>query len=1005
MLADQWRQAKQIFSDALELEPSRRPAFLTDACSGNADLRREVESLLEAHSRQESFLEHPAVADSGIAPGSRLGVYQIEELIGAGGMGEVYRAVDTTLGLAVAIKVLPPLSSSDPVRLWRFEQEARAAAILHHPNILYVHQLGTHEGQTYIVSELLEGQTLRVRLKDPLPMPEILDYANQIADGLTAAHEKGIVHRDLKPENLFITRYGQVKILDFGLAKAVEGIDRADTAPTVNRGLHRTESGVRLGTISYMSPEQIRGHETGPPSDIFSFAVVLYEMVTGTLPFRGENSSAICEAILNSAPEEPNTLTSKASHELDPIIERALKKDPDQRYQNASEIQTELRKLKSISTPVLEIVNARTQPRIAKWLLVGLAVAVLMAVPVTWLLHQRRSPQTTVGKYTLVLADFSNSTGESIFDDALKEGLEVDLGQSTFLNLLPADKIRTELQYMGHSGDERLTADLAREVCRRESAQATLSSSIANLGSHYVLTLKAVGCLGTELLAEEQGEADRREKVLTQLHELGSRLRNKLGESLSSIQKYDTPLEQATTSNLEALQAYSIASRIYRTQGDTASLPFYKRAIELDPNFAIAYADLGVVYENLNEHDLSRENATKAYRLRDRVTEHERFSIDSTYYRTVTGELEKAAQVYTAWEQTYVDEAAPRINLGIVDSALGHLEKAASEDRAGLQAAPNAASIYSDLTCDYLSLGNLGEAEGVLQEAQRRKFDEPMIPERYELAFLSGDENGMRHLVEETAGKPGLEDGLLASQADTEAFHGRLAQARDLSRRAVESALHADAKEIAANWRADAALREAEFGNSTQAEHDLAAALRFGKTREVQIAAAMALARSGEIARAQTIAAGLTKSFPEDTLLNSYWLPSIRAAIALYQKRPSRALEYLQATAPYELGGGTPPFNCGATMYPVYLRGEAYLEIQKWDSAAAESQKVVDHRGLIWNFPLGVLAKLQLARAYAGSGDQSKARAVYRELLDIWHDADANMPAYRSAKTELARLH
>jgi eukaryotic-like serine/threonine-protein kinase len=1004
MLADQWRQAKQIFSEALELEPSQRPAFLTNACSGNADLRREVESLLEAYIRQESFLEHPVVADSGITLGSRLGVYQIKELIGAGGMGEVYRAVDTTLGLAVAIKVLPPLSSSDPVRLWRFEQEARAAAILHHPNILYVHQLGTHEGQTYIVSELLEGQTLRVRLKEPLSMPEIIDYANQIADGLTTAHEKGIIHRDLKPENLFITRYGQVKILDFGLAKAVEGIDRADTRPSVNRGLHCTESGIRLGTASYMSPEQIRGLETGPSSDIFSFGIVLYEMVTGTLPFRGENSSAICEAILNSAPKAPNMLNPKAPHELDSIIERALQKNPDQRYQNASEIQAELRRLKSDSASSGVVVSTQTQPKIMKWLLVGSAVALLLAVPVTWLLRQRRAPQTATGKYTLVLSDFSNSTGESIFDDALKEGLEVDLGQSTFLSLLPADKIRTELRYMGHSGDERLTPDLAREVCRRESAQAALFSSIANLGSHYVLTLKAVGCMGTELLAEEQGEADRREKVLTQLHELGSRLRNKLGESLSSIQKYDTPLEQATTSNLEALQAYSIASRTYRAQGDAASLPFYQRAIELDPNFAIAYSDLGVVYENLNEHDLSRENATKAYQLRGRGTERERFSIDSTYYRTVTGELEKAAEVYAAWKQTYPEEAAPRINLGIIDSSLGLLEKAASEDRAGLQAAPNVATIYADLACDYLSLGNLDEAERVLQESQKLKFGEPLMPAHYQLAFLGGDDKEMRRLVEEAAGKPGLEDALLASQADTEAFYGRLMQARDLSRRAVESALHAGSKESAANWQADAALREAEFGNSVQAAHDIAAALHFAKTKEVQIAAAVVLARIGEIAQAQTIAAGLTKAFPEDTLLSSYWLPTIRAAIALHQKRPGRALESLQAATPYELGGGTPPFNCGATMYPVYLRGEAYQENRKWDSAASEYQKIVDHRGLVWNFPLGVLAKFQRARVYAGLGDKPKAQAAYRELLDLWRDADTNLPPYRSAKIELARM-
>jgi serine/threonine protein kinase/Flp pilus assembly protein TadD len=829
MLADQWRQAKQIFTDALELDPSQRPAFLADACSGDADLRREVESLLDAYGHQESFLERPALADCGIGPGSRLGVYQIEELIGAGGMGEVYRAVDTTLGLSVAIKVLPPLSSSDPLRLWRFEQEARAAAILHHPNILYVHQLGTHEGQTYIVSELLDGQTLRVTLKDPLTVSEILDYARQIADGLAAAHEKGIVHRDLKPENLFVTRYGQVKILDFGLAKAIESIDRPAATPIVNRGRHCTEFGVMLGTTSYMPPEQIRGQQIGPPSDIFSFGVVLYEMVTGTLPFRGENSEAICEAILNSTPAEPRTLNPSVTYELGTIIERALEKNPDQRYRNASEIQADLRKLRSTSSSATKVVRARPEPSLKKWLLVGLAVAGLIAAPVTWLLRHRRLPQTAAGKYTIVLADLTNTTGEPIFDDTLKQGLEVDLEQSTFLNLLPDERIRTELQYMGRSPDERLTPDLARDVCLRESSQAALLSSIATLGSHYVLTLKAVGCQSAELLDEEQGEADYREKVLTQLHELGSRLRNKLGESLSSIQKYDKPLEQATTSNLEALLAFSIASRTSGTQGDAAALPFYKRAIELDPNFALAYADLGVTYANLNEDEPSRENAKKAYELRDEVTEKERFSIDSTYYIAVTGELEKAAQVYAAWKQTYPEDAAPRTNLGLIDSWLGRFEKAASDDREGLRASPNTARIYSNLASDYLNLGDLDQAEGVLREAHKRNLDEGVVQQRYQLAFLRDDKKEMQLLVDEARGKPGLEDAFLASQADTEAFHGRLVKASEFSRQAVESALRADAKEIAATWQADAALRDAEFGNLVKAQRDVAAALKLAR--------------------------------------------------------------------------------------------------------------------------------------------------------------------------------
>jgi eukaryotic-like serine/threonine-protein kinase len=1021
MLAERWREVKQILSKALELEPSERSAFVVKACSGDAALLKEVESLVAAYGQRESFLESPAVSQAvsevKISPGAQLGVYQVEELIGAGGMGEVYRAIDTTLGLAVAIKVLPPLSFPDPMRLWRFEQEARAAAILHHPNVLYVHQLGTYEGQPYIVSELLEGQTLRASIKKgPLPTAEILDYALQIAEGLTAAHEKGIIHRDLKPENLFLTKFGQIKILDFGLAKAVESIEWPAASQAVNAGQHHTEAGVLMGTTSYMSPEQLRGEEVGAPSDIFSFGIVLYEMVTGVLPFQGDTAAVISDAILNHTPVEPHVanphvVNPDASRELERIIERALKKERGERFQHASEMRDELRKLKLVSGPVMLDSAARRagmpfyQALSRRWVLVGLIVAVLFSVPMVLLLRHRRPATLTTGKHTVVLADFSNATGESIFDDALKQGLEVDLQQSTFLNILPDGKIRSQLQYMGRSPNERLTPDLAREVCRREGAQAALFSSIANLGTDYVLTLKAVDCQGTDLLDEEQGEADRRENVLAQLHNLGSRLRNKLGESLDSVQKYDTPLQKATTSNLEALQALSLAARAFRTQGEAASLPLYKRAIELDPNFALAYADLGAVYSNLNEDQLSAECAKKAYELRDRVTERERFWIDSTYYRSVTGELDKAAQVDEEWKQTYPQELGPYVRLGLVDSYLGRLEQALNDDQEGLRVAPDSSTVYSDLASDYLDVGKLDEAQNVLDEAHKRQMDESVLTQRYQLAFLRGDEEGMRRMVDEAKGKAGIEDALLASQSDTEAFHGRLISAREFSRKAIESALRAEAKETAATWQADAALREAEFGNTAEAKRDALDALKLAKTREVQIATAIALARIGEVARSQSIASSLEKRFPQDTLMTSYWIPSIRAAMAIQQKQASRALEELQAAAPYELGGGTPPFSSGATLYPVYLRGEGYLLNRQWNLAAAEFQKILAHRTLVWNFPLGILAKLQIARAYTGSGDKARARAAYQELLSSWKDADSSLPACRSAKAELVKLN
>jgi DNA-binding winged helix-turn-helix (wHTH) protein/tetratricopeptide (TPR) repeat protein len=645
----------------------------------------------------------------------------------------------------------------------------------------------------------------------------------------------------------------------------------------------------------------------------------------------------------------------------------------------------------------------RSSKVLAARLIAGLAVAAGLAAALGFgFLHWRRSQRLTE-KDTIVLPDFINQTGEPVFDDALKQGLTADLQQSTFLNILSDGKIGEQLRYMGRPSDARLTPEIAQEVCRREGSKVSLFGSISSLGSHYVITLKAINCQNSDLVDEEQGEADRRENVLTELHELGEHLRRKLGESLASIQKYDTPLQRTTTSSLEAWQAFGLATRTFNSQGDAPALPLFKRAIELDPNFALAYADLSVIYANLNENSLSMENARKAYELRDKVSEFERFSIDSTYYRAM-GQLEKEAQVLEAWAQTYPRSLAPYINLGQVDSSLGKLDKALADDLQGLALHPTAASAYSNLADDYMSLDRLTEAETILGEAREKKLDESMLVEDYELSFLRDDDTGMARCLKDALGRPGVEDALLASQSDTEAFHGRLMQARDFTRRAVESALRADAKETAAGWEADAALREAEFGNPAQAKLAADAALALASTKEVQIAAAMALARSGFIAPAQAIVTKLGKNFPEDTLLQNYWLPSVRGAMALHQKHTDLTIEYLRVTQPYTLGGAPPPFASGASLYPPYLLGEAHLANRHWGEAVIEFQKVCDHRGLVWNSPLGALAWLQIGRAYAGAGDRARATIAYQKFLDLWSDGDRNAPTYRTARAEFTRL-
>jgi|HubBroStandDraft_6_1064221.scaffolds.fasta_scaffold00652_3 class 3 adenylate cyclase/tetratricopeptide (TPR) repeat protein len=647
------------------------------------------------------------------------------------------------------------------------------------------------------------------------------------------------------------------------------------------------------------------------------------------------------------------------------------------------------------------LARSRVRHRRMRWSL-AFAAILLVAIAASFLHWMRPHPLTE--KDTIVLADFVNNTGDPVFDDALKQGLAVELEQSPFLNILSEGRVGQQLRYMGRSVDDRVTPEIAQEVCRREGSKVMLLGSIASLGSHYVIGLKAVNCRTGDSLGKEQVEAGRREDVLARVHEAGTRLRKKLGESLASIQKYDIPLEQATTSSLEALQAYSIAMKIWRTKQDAAALPLFKRAVELDPNFALAYADLGLMYEDLGEADSAAECANKAYELRERVTERERFSIESTYYQSVTGDLEKAAQVNEQRKQTYPRDLAPYINLGVIDSNLGRLEPALAHDLEAMQLKTDTATVYQNLSYDYLNLDRVAEAKAVLEQARAKKLDESLLPNRYQLAFLENDAPGMSACVSAALGN-GSEDTLLSSQADTEAFHGRLGRAREFSRRAVAAAVQAGAKETAATWQATAALREAEFGNAAQAKQQAAAALALAPTRDVRVAVAMALARSGDVARAQAMVNDLYKQFHSNTLVVNYWLPSIRAAIALQEDNAPLAIGFLQVTAAYELGGATPPFSSGATMYPVYLRGQAYLAQQRWSEAVAEFAKIRAHRGLVWNFPTGALTPLMSGRASAGQADLAAAKSSYRDFLNLWQGADPDVPILRAAQTESAKLN